>query len=549
MISAGEARRLCPQITLQHVATFRSEGEDVGEWKYRGDHSVVTDKVSLGPYRAESRKILRVFGDELARWQRQFQSDEDDDDDDDGPILEKASVDEAFIDLSCLVYGVLLQRYPQLSPSSSLSYDVPDRLPPPPPENALNWSPQDNLIDIIIDDDDDDDHHHADWDDVALLIGSEIVRSLREAVWRTLHYTCSAGIARNKMMAKLGSSSNKPNKQTVIRNRAVQNFLAGIPFTKIRMLGGKLGDRVSTVFGGGGGEQQEQQEQLRVKDLLHISLNEFRKQFDEETAAWLYGIIRGEDRSEVTSRTQMKSMASAKSFRPAIKSLDQAERWLRIFVADIHGRLVEEEDDDKQRRRRRRRRRRRPRTIALHYRQGIRGGQVRSRQIPIPVTGQPVDQTLLLELGRTLLRQAVVEDCTNLSLSVADFQESSGDNKAIDGFLVRGEQAKRCLQTISGTVQKRRKADDIQQFLGGFNTSSFSSDGDEVFFLSCDRCGIRFPEAQKGEHDDWHFAKDLAAQERREHDTQVGEAARGSGNRKRAIERRTEKGQMRLNFG
>lgn len=55
---------------------------------------------------------------------------------------------------------------------------------------------------------------------------------------------------------------------------------------------------------------------------LHLShdpaLNEFRAQFDEETLAWLYGTFCDKERSEVSPRTQMKSLALAKSFRPAI---------------------------------------------------------------------------------------------------------------------------------------------------------------------------------------------------------------------------------------
>lgn len=73
-----------------------------------------------------------------------------------------------------------------------------------------------------------------DWDDVAILIGSEIVRNVRAAVRSNLKYTCSAGIAQNKMLAKLGSAHKKPNAQTIIRNRAVQQFLSDFKFTKIR---------------------------------------------------------------------------------------------------------------------------------------------------------------------------------------------------------------------------------------------------------------------------------------------------------------------------
>jgi DNA polymerase eta len=61
MMSASEAQKHCPEIVLQHVATFR-EGEG-GKWAYREDafKNISTDKVCLDPYRAESRKILKVM--------------------------------------------------------------------------------------------------------------------------------------------------------------------------------------------------------------------------------------------------------------------------------------------------------------------------------------------------------------------------------------------------------------------------------------------------------------------------------------------------------
>ena len=524
MISASEARKRCPHITLQHVATFR-EGQN-GEWAYRDDNRVATDKVSLDPYRAESRKILQVFKDELASWHDHYAAADGHVSRVQDAVVEKASVDEAFIDLSSLVYGVLLRRYPPLATAG-------DGALPSPPSAALEWGEDNNVVDL-------DEACDSDWDDVAMRIGSEIVRSLRAAVWRVLSYTSSAGIARNKMMAKLGSSCHKPNKQTVVRNRAIQNFLGSFRFTKIRMLGGKLGDQVSTVFG------TEQ-----VSELLGVSLDQFRTHFDDETAVWLHGIIRGDDTSEVNARTQMKSMASAKSFRPAINNIDQAERWLRIFVADIHGRLVEDGILEN---------RRRPRTIALHYRQG---GQPRSRQSSIP-TMKPIDQPLLLELAKTLLRQAIdLWPCANLSLSVGGFEEGV-KNKAIDGFLVRGEEARQISSREDSTQKKRRLEDDnngIQRFFnvsleetpslgplhGGGGGGGGDDDDDDAFaglLFLCNRCGKRFPEEHKVEHDDWHFAMDLAAEQRSTH---RGSEARGRN--RNGMRVRSDKGQMRLNFG
>jgi DNA polymerase eta len=560
LITVAEARKLCPELVLQHVATFR-EGEG-GRWAYRDDsfRSISTDKVSLDPYRAQSRKILQTMKEALVVW-----SADDTENGNKQPKpelaagLEKASIDEVFIDLSPLIYKALLERYPELQ--SCAQDDNRDAALPIPPTTALQWD-TDCLVDLDQHETEEDD---PDWDDVVMLIGSEIVRSVRNAVWDKLKYTCSAGLGRNKMIAKLGSSCNKPNLQTVVRNRAVQNFLGGYKFTQIRMLGGKLGDQITSSFG-----------TEKVSELLNVPLEQLRAKLDDHTASWLYGIIRGDDRSEVNPRTQIKSMLSAKSFRPSINSLDQADKWLRIFAADIYGRLVEDGVLEN---------RRRPRVITLHHRTV----QSRSRQIPIPGSNV-IDEELLYELAKTLLRQVVVDGqawpCSNLSLSVSSFEDGVVKNKAIEGFLVRGDQAKalshvtkargtESLPSEQPPAEKKRRLDGsrIQQFFGNPPADIAGTDRETVQppneldseeagipRFTCPRCSMSVLEYEKEEHDDWHFAKDLANQDREESrasqplppakgsargTTPRGRGGRGGGGSGRG---KPEKGQMRLAF-
>ncbi|CAI7625488.1 unnamed protein product [Penicillium glandicola] len=544
LINVAEARKLCPDLVLQHVATFR-EGEG-GRWAYRDDSfkNISMDKVSLDPYRAQSRKILQTMKEALATWSA-----------DDTEVetqnlkqelsagLEKASIDEVFIDLSPLVYRALLQRYPELRMGTQ--DENRDAELPIPPTTALQWD-TDCLVDLDKHETEEDD---PDWDDIVMLIGSEIVRSVRNAVWEKLSYTCSAGIGRNKMIAKLGSACNKPNLQTVVRNRALQNFLGGYKFTQIRMLGGKLGEQITTAFG-----------TEKVSELLNVSLEQLRTKLDDHTASWLYGIIRGDDRSEVNPRTQIKSMLSAKSFRPSIKSFDQAQKWLHIFAADIYGRLVEDGVLEN---------RRRPRVITMHHRTA----QSRSRQIPIPGSNA-INENLLYDLANTLLRQVVADGqawpCSNLSLSVSSFEDGVSNNKAIEGFLIRGDQAK----ALSHSSRPRDADNSPSEQAPAEKRRKLDGDGDEpdspqepvemdtelsrIPQFVCPRCSKLIIEYEKEEHDDWHFAKDLASQDKEEakvsqpapptKSSTRGTTARGRGGRGGASRGKPEKGQMRLAF-
>ncbi|KAI7525411.1 sister chromatid cohesion protein Eso1 [Hortaea werneckii] len=232
------------------------------------------------------------------------------------------------------------------------------------------------------------------------------------------------------MLSKLGSAYKKPANQTVIRNRAIPHFLSTFKFTKIRNLGGKLGDEIVSRF------QTEQ-----ISDLLPHSLDTLKKHLGDDTGSWLYSTLRGEDLSEVNPRTQIKSMLSAKSFRPSINDATTATKWLRIFVSDIFSRLVEEGVLENKRR---------PKTMNLHHRCGQ---ATRSKSTPIPL-GRKITEDGLLELAKGLLAQVVVDGrawpCANLSLSVGGFEEGISGNKGIGGFLVHGEEARALRESDEG---------------------------------------------------------------------------------------------------
>ncbi|RMZ00497.1 hypothetical protein D0860_07971 [Hortaea werneckii] len=407
-VTITEAKEKCPELVCQHVATWK-EGDT--QWSYSDDayKEMATRKVSLDPYRTQSRRILAVIKETLPK---------------DLQRVEKASVDEVFLDLSAHVHHRLLEQYPELQ--GPPPYDDPSEPLPRPPTTALDWS-ADALVDLPESESEEDD---PDWDDIALLTASQIVRDVRQQIYDQLHFTCSAGLARNKMLSKLGSAYKKPANQTVIRNRAIPHFLSTFKFTKIRNLGGKLGDEIVSRF------QTEQ-----ISDLLPHSLETLKKHLGDDTGSWLYATLRGDDSSEVNPRTQIKSMLSAKSFRPSINDATTATKWLRIFISDIFSRLVEEGVLENKRR---------PKTMNLHHRCGQ---ATRSKSTPIPL-GRKITEDGLLELAKGLLAQVVVDGrawpCANLSLSVGGFEEGVSGNKGIGGFLVHGEEARALRESDDG---------------------------------------------------------------------------------------------------
>ncbi|KAK0723721.1 hypothetical protein B0T21DRAFT_414094 [Apiosordaria backusii] len=592
-----EARKLCPDLIAQHVATWR-EGDD--KWAYRDDAAehIATDKVSLDPYRLESRKIMAIIKEHLPGGNLQK--------------VEKASIDEVYLDLTAHVHAVMLERFPG-ELGGPPPYDDPSEQLPMPGIKALDWK-ADALVDLGDEEGvGEGEFDDPDWDDVALLVASEIVRNVREVIRERLGYTCSAGVSRNKLLSKLGSAYKKPNQQTVIRNRAVRHFLSGFKFTKIRNLGGKLGEQVAQAF-----------DTEAVSDLLEVPIEQLKTKLGDENGVWIYETLRGVDTSEVNSGTQIKSMLSAKSFRPDITAVEQATRWLRIFAADIFARLVEEGVLEHKRR---------PKTINLHHRHG---NQTRSRSGPIPA--RLLNEESLFDLAKNLFHQITLEGniwpCSNLSLSVAGFEEGVLGNMGIDAFLVKGDEARALkssesartssregldMSTRQQPAAKRRRIDGsgggIQRFLTKREPSQDTrpaleeddlvrKDGGETLGTSktyvasgaawseelpseeaqadpgqspimthaCSRCDANLgsPEELQS-HLDWHFAKDLQEEERVSQafanrqasaaannprvGSQKGAAAPASaaapGPKKSAgrPKKKPERGQSKLNFG
>lgn len=564
---------------MQHVATWK-EGDE--KWAYHEDAAanIATHKVSLDPYRLESRRIFACIKEFLRpKLQR----------------LEKAGIDEGFLDLSGQVHSILLERYPELALPAP-DDDPNEKLPLPRPEiAALDWK-GDALEDLNLEGFENGD---VDWDDITISIGSEVVRGIREAIRERLKYSCSAGIAQNKMLSKLGSAYRKPNQQTVIRNRMVQPFLSQFKFTKIRGLGGKTGENIVGTFNTN-----------TVNDLLLVSVDQLKQKLGDEIGSWVYQTIRGVDHTEVNSRTQIKSMLSAKSFRPSINSYEQAARWLRIFASDIFSRLVEEGDLGHKRR---------PKSINLHHR---RGGQMKSRQAPIP-PGKSLDGAAIFDLAKSLLTQIIQEGqawpCTNLSLSVSGFEDGITGNMGIGTFLVKGDEAKvprssaRELDGSQVRSEKRQRLEngaqkiekfflsevDTNGFIGETVTAKFdgveehdddfgATDGgrlgvgeDEgaghdpeadhnegptgsagqspVGHCICNQCVMHFDSGEALQnHQDWHFAKDLQEEYRAQSQDAAKKQATPTATKRRAGGQskkrsgglsRAEKGQSKLSFG
>mmetsp|Transcript_46605 Transcript_46605/g.123710 ORF Transcript_46605/g.123710 Transcript_46605/m.123710 type:complete len:560 (+) Transcript_46605:653-2332(+) len=157
---------------------------------------------------------------------------------------------------------------------------------------------------------------------------------MRSAVFKTTGFTCSAGISHNKMLSKLASAKNKPNRQTIVPPEGVQELLSALSVFKIRGMGGKLGKDVATKLG------LVSEDSPKAVDLQRFPEEELIGRLGPKVGSWIYRVCRGIDDEEVeTGTNQVKSMMAAKSFSP-ISDPATVESWLALLSNELAERIA-----------------------------------------------------------------------------------------------------------------------------------------------------------------------------------------------------------------
>ncbi|XP_040362264.1 DNA polymerase eta isoform X1 [Rosa chinensis] len=220
----AESKQVCPQIQLVQVPVARG-------------------KADLNSYWSAGSEVVSI----LSRKGR----------------CERASIDEVYLDLTDAAETMLAEAPPErleaieeeALKSHVLGLDNEDRS-----------EAKENVRRLLC-------KSNADRRDKLLACGALIVAELGLLVLKETEFTCSAGIAHNKMLAKLASGMNKPAQQTVVPLSSVKGLLESLPIRKMKQLGGELGSSLQSDLGVN-----------TVGDLL---------QFSEEKLQEHYGINTG----------------------------------------------------------------------------------------------------------------------------------------------------------------------------------------------------------------------------------------------------------------
>ncbi len=176
-----------------------------------------------------------------------------------------------------------------------------------------------------------------DDDAKALRIGCHIAHTIRRIVFQTLGFTLSSGISTSKLVAKLAASYGKPNGQAIIYPEAIPYVMEETEIRKARMLGGKLGKKVTSLLPPEFATDKKKATLGCVARLL--TLDDLVSGLGEESGRWVFDACRGIEHEEVKSTLKVlpKSITAFKSF-PKV-SYPELEKWTALLARDVMKRV------------------------------------------------------------------------------------------------------------------------------------------------------------------------------------------------------------------
>lgn len=214
------------------------------------------------------------------------------------PLVERLGFDENFMDVTSMVE----RRLAQISDTDQISFKG----------HVYNHSSAD--VDAK--------------DHPRLALGSEIAAELREDIRSKLGLTGCAGIATNKLLAKLVSGAFKPNQQTTLLPENVSDIMGCLSgLRKVPGVGHQTAKRLQALG------------LVSVEDLQLVPLNDLVREFGAPTAQRLKNLSLGVDDSPVTPTGAPQSLSDEDSFKKMSSTkevLEKIQELLSSLLERMH---------------------------------------------------------------------------------------------------------------------------------------------------------------------------------------------------------------------
>ncbi|MDV3293926.1 MAG: DNA polymerase IV [Nitrososphaerales archaeon] len=231
----------------------------------------------------------------------------------------------------------------------------------------------------------------------------ELALEVKRRVAEAHHLTCSIGVAPNKSAAKIASDRNKPNGLTLVPFEDVAGFLAPLPVSTVPGIGKKTQEFLKEK----GIETIAQLQAVQGKQLLS---------WFGKNGVWLWGVIHGEENTEVRQQELPKSLSVERTFKQDVAEFSSVRRE----AADAASELV-----------------RRVKQSGLNYKVGgikirFRGFETHTREKSLP--SRTDSEEALQDTVESLLREFETSGrpVRLIGVRVADIQRGRVDASRLD---------------------------------------------------------------------------------------------------------------------
>eukprot|EP00794_Sanderia_malayensis_P003638 gene3638-4154_t len=346
---------------------------------------VLINGEDLTPYREFSAKMFAFFKD--------F-----------SPIVERVGLDENFIDITAKVDELLSTWKKQISVRG----------------HCYGFDKTDLPLETILANDV---SNHCDCNCIKrLTVASMIASDLRSALHAKLGLTSSAGVAHNKVLAKLIGKTHKPNQQTTIFPALAVKFLSE---KKVREIPG-IGSRTNKLL--------DEMGVTIVSHLFNKTKESLINHFGLKIGTFLHNIAYGIDNNEVNqSESVQKTISEEDSFRK-LTNYNEVKKQMEILV----NKLLLRVDCSK----------RVPKTIKLtlrkhfnkdNYSRESRQAAFNSRLLEVNDESEKVRKIIgiLLSLFDKMVDRTSGFDLAVINVGFANFEEKAPPSSSISNFFAK----------------------------------------------------------------------------------------------------------------
>jgi len=157
---------------------------------------------------------------------------------------------------------------------------------------------------------------------------SGTAQSIKESILKSERLTCSVGLGRSKVVAKLGSDMAKPGGLMVVRPETTESFLAPLPVSKLYGVGPKT---TLTL---------EEMGIRTVGELARVDPSELEGRFGRKFGSYLLAAATGTDADPVVAGLEPTQFSRIMTLRRDTRDQGEVVEQLSDGIEYVHGKLT-----------------------------------------------------------------------------------------------------------------------------------------------------------------------------------------------------------------